>query len=217
MSFFFALASQCLVSFQSHTPHRTRTPRACLGEDGTAAAAELAVLSLPAKPSPCLTPEAVIVALCRGLQYNNVPTRDAGLRRLYEFCTYECRASLTSRKGYKSGPDRFVEKCVPNMWTLVGATAFALSGEPTINAGTATRGSFAVAAVDVTETLGFRFASGHERGKTNAETHTERYRWVLQQQRLPPSDPLAGCWMVQSVLPMRQHVLFDGDSGAVQG
>lgn len=209
-SFFFTL----LPSRVLWAPTRAVPARASLPGDFDA---ELAVLSLPARPSPELTPQAVVCALCLGLQHNNLPTPDAGLRRLFEFSTYECRASLTSRKGYKSGPDKFVEHVVTNLWTLVGARSFSLCGEPTVNAGTATRGAFAVAAVDVEETLGFRFASGHERGQEGRggpDTRTERYRFLLCQERRPP---LTGCWTVQSVLPMRQHVIFDGDTGAVQG
>ena len=57
------------------------------------------MLSLPAVPHADLSPTGVVLTLCKGLKYSNVPTMNAGIRRVYEFTSYECRAALTSRKG----------------------------------------------------------------------------------------------------------------------
>ena len=207
-------------------------------DDGGGALDEIGLmgLSLPAEPTTELSPEGVVLSLCRGLQHNHVPHEDAGLERLFRFCTYECKASLTTRKGYKDPTGkRFVEHA--QVYTLLGCRSFALVGESTIIAGTPTRGALATIAVDVEETLGFRFASGYERrppGSSSAaaasssaaaaseeetrshepEVRIERFRFTLTQERRPP---LAGCWMVKELIPMREFMLFNGDTGAVQG
>jgi hypothetical protein len=63
----------------------------------------------------------------------------------------------------------------------------------------------------------FRGPSGFERTRLageQSETKTERFRFELACERRPPLD---GCWMVTSIMPMREHMLFNGDTGAVQG
>jgi hypothetical protein len=175
---------------------------------------------LPMHPCPELSPEGVVLALCRGLQQNNIPDDNAGLKRLFEFCTYECRAALTTRKGYKDPTgQRFVQHA--EVWTLKGCRAFRFVGEPTVIQGTQTRGALATIAVDVDEVVGFRFASGYERTDRDAceraddiPVKTERYRFTLTQERRPP---LTGCWLVKELMPMREFMMFNGDSGAVQG
>ena len=52
----------------------------------------LQALSLPAQPSPDLDASDVCLAICRGLQHVDVPTKDRGFERLFYFATYECRA-----------------------------------------------------------------------------------------------------------------------------
>ena len=178
----------------------------------------LAVLSLPGEPLPQLSASDVVGALCLGLQYAHVPTQDDGLRRLFNFTTYECRAALTTRKGYKSGPEKFVQHA--ELWSLPGCRSFSVCGEASIIPATQTRGALASVAVEVIEQVGFRYKSGFERRKPAAmeaaepQTQSEHYRITLAQERRPP---LAGCWRITSMLPMRQHMLFNGDSGAVQG
>jgi hypothetical protein len=67
----------------------------------------LLALSLPSAPATALQPKDVVQALCRGLQYNDLPSPDAGLTRLFGFATYECRAAVTARKG-KDSTERFI-------------------------------------------------------------------------------------------------------------
>ena len=156
----------------------------------------------------------VVQALCRGLQHAHVPTANAGIERLYNFATFECRAALTARQG-KNSVERFVEYA--NLYSLVGCPGFSLVGDVTIIPGTPTRGALASLAVDVVEPVGFYFPSGHERPPTNElqpPISTERYQFTLTCERRPP---LTGCWLVQNVLPMKHHMMFNGDSGAVQG
>ena len=174
---------------------------------------QLAALSLPSQPAEALSAQDVVQCLCTGLKYIDVPEQDDGLRRLYHFTTYECRASLTRRKGYKSGVERFVR--FAELHSLPNCLSFAFVGEPTIIVGTQTRGAMASICVDVTAPVTFRHKSGFERSEgVVMDTVTERYLFQLQQERRPP---LAGCWMVTSLLPARDHMLFNGDTGAVQG
>ena len=179
-------------------------------------AMSLQVLSLPREPTPELSPADVVHALCSGLKHNHVPNVNDGVRRVYYFTTYECRASLTSRKGYKSGVEKFVEHA--SLFALPGCTSFQLVGEPAIIPATQTRGALASVGVDVVEQLSFRFASGFERSSAPTDdsqgTRTERYLFQLAQERRPP---LIGCWMVTSIMPARDHMLFNGDAGSVQG
>ena len=192
-----------------------------------AMATQLQVLSLPTVPSPDLSPSGVVHALCSGLKHNHVPSVNDGIRRVYAFTTYECRAALTSRKGYKSGVEKFVEHA--SLFALPGCLDFSLAGEPSVIPATQTRGALASVGVDVVEQLSFRFASGFERSSAavdeseGMETRTrtedallgrERYLFQLAQERRPP---LAGCWMVTSIMPAREHMLFNGDAGSVQG
>ena len=174
----------------------------------------LEALSLPMEPSPELEPAAVVRAVCRGLQHADTPTLNAGLERLYRFSTFECRAALTARQG-KNSVEAFV--CYANLYSLPRCPSLALVGGTTIIPGTQTRGALASLAVDVVEPIGFRFPSGHERPASDEmepPVRTERYQFTLSQERRPP---LAGCWLVHAVLPMREHMMFNGDSGAVQG
>tara|TARA_B110001452_G_scaffold265721_1_gene270954 strand:+ start:1032 stop:1583 length:552 start_codon:yes stop_codon:yes gene_type:complete len=174
----------------------------------------LEALSLPMEPSPDLEPAAVVRTVCRGLQHADAPTPNAGLERLYRFTTFECRAALTARQG-KNSVERFVEYA--NLYSLLRCPSFSIVGDATIIAGTPTRGALASLAVDVVEPVGFRFPSGHERPastEVQPPIRTERYQFTLSQERRPS---LAGCWLVHAVLPMREHMMFNGDSGAVQG
>ena len=132
---------------------------------------------------------------------------------LFEFAD-ECRAVLTRVRAGHTG-QRFVQ--FAELFSLPGCHSFSLVAEPTIIAGTQTRGAMASVAVDVVEVLRFRHKSGFERRDTSEpgeELRTERFLFTLEQQRRPP---VAGCWMVRSFLPERHHMLFNGDSGAVQG
>ena len=199
---------------------------ACAPHEGfspDAMATQLQVLSLPTAPSPDLSPSGVVHALCSGLKHNHVPSMNDGIRRVFAFTTYECRAALTSRKGYKSGVDKFVEHA--SLFALPGCLDFSLAGEPSLIPATQTRGALASIRVDVVEQLSFRFASGFERSSAavdesegmetqDALLGRERYLFQLAQERRPP---LAGCWMVTSIMPAREHMLFNGDAGSVQG
>lgn len=146
--------------------------------------------------------------MCKSLQHAHVPTENAGLERLYAFTTFECRAQLTTRKG-KNTIGRFCQYA--ELYTLLGCMSFALVGDVTVIPATQTRGAIASIAVDVTEVLGYYGPSGFERQqqrdpRESGEVKVERYRFQLQQERRPP---LAGCWLVTNILPMREHMMFN--------
>ena len=207
--------------------------RRCIVGSESVDTTRLEALSLPTEPSSDLSPTDVVNLLCRGLQHAHTPTANHGLFRLHNFCTYECRASLTAREGYKSGPERFAQKAM--LWALPGCHSFKLLGEPTLIPGTQTRGAMATLAVEVCEHASFYFRSGHEGGAVGAqawvdplqrgvegssdggreedsdscELRCERYLFQLTQERRPP---LAGCWLVSSLMPAREMYLSNGQS-----
>ena len=197
--------------FPSPRAHHTTLPRGrptmTVPDQLTSA---LAVHALPTEPSPELTPKDVVNAICTALQHCHTPSDDDGLRHLYAFTTFECRCSLTTRKGAFSGIDKFVEHA--EVYTLKGCLSFALVGEPTLIPGTMTRGAICTISVDVSEALTYRGPSGFERHAPadSGDVHTERYRFQLSQERRPP---LQGCWLVTSVMPNREHMIFNGDTG----
>lgn len=206
MLLFFAMGVNVKLRFRPQPDARVPgSPFLCAHDSLTA-------LSLPAAPSESLMPEHVVATLCRGLQHNHVPDADTGLRRLFAFATYECRAALTARQG-KDSVERFVQHAnSPAFISLLGCKSFALCGEPTLIPGTPTRGSMATVVVEVEEDLGFRYRSGLERpeGERALKSTKEKFLFTLVQERRPP---LQGCWLVKEVLPMRHHMLFAGDSG----
>ena len=204
--------------------------------------ARLEALSLPTEPATDLSPTDVVTLLCRGLQHAHTPTSNAGLFRLHNFCTFECRASLTARGGYKSGPERFAQKA--KLWALPGCHSFELLGKLSMIPGTQTRGAMASVAVEVCEQASFYYRSGHERGDAKGseawvdplqrgvdggsgggdggsgggesgdnagecELRCERYLFQLTQERRPP---LAGCWLVSSLMPAREMYFSNGQS-----
>ena len=178
----------------------------------------LSALSLPTAPSPELPPEGVALAVCRGLQHNDVPTPGAGLARCFAFMTFECRASVTARQGART-PERFAQfASIPGFAALVGCSAVDIPSRPTMfEAVPPTRGAMASLVVRVRErALGRRFASGFERfddgGASDAADsepppREHRLRVVLEQQRRPPS---AGCWLVREVLD--EQFALSGDN-----
>ena len=151
-------------------------------------AARLAALSLPMAPDVALEPATSRYA-GRGLQCNE-PEPDAGLARLFNFATYECRAALTARQG-KETVERFCKYAdSPVMDAILRCSTFEPRTEPTVIAGTPTRGALATQVVTVVEERGFRTSAGLERKPEDQGTHSEDYLFTLQQERRPP---LAGC------------------------
>lgn len=122
---------------------------------------ELSVLSLPTAPDPSLSHTDVVEAICRGLQFPNVPITQSGVMRLHDFATFECRATLTGCRGCSEGPEVFAREA--ELWALPGCEFFSLSGGGSLIPATQTRGAMATVMVEVVEAKGFRFRSGFER------------------------------------------------------
>ena len=206
----------------------TSSPRcAPTGPSRSVSDTELLALSLPGGPSIELKPEDVVLACCRGLQHPDVPTTNRGLERLFHFTTYECRASLTGRRGSSGGNgceadcaahlDNFVREgadslsVARSLFPLIRCPAFSV-GEPTRIAATQTRGAIASMVVAVRAAEAFRHPSGYAKGEQAADSlyaasstdteGNELVRFTLQQERRPP---LQDCWLVKEILPARLH------------
>ena len=206
----------------------TSSPRcAPIGPSRSVSDTELLALSLPGGPSIELKPEDVVLACCRGLQHPDVPTTNRGLERLFHFTTYECRASLTGRRGSSGGNgceadcaahlDNFVREgadslsVARSLFPLIHCPAFSV-GEPTRIAATQTRGAMASMVVAVRAAEAFRHPSGYAKGEQAADSlyaasstdteGNELVRFTLQQERRPP---LQDCWLVKEILPARLH------------
>lgn len=172
---------------------------------GLSDALGLKMMQLPARPHASLSTRDVVTTLCFSLQHNHVPQPDAGLRRLWEFCTFEAKSALTARRGART-MERFMKYATsPAFAKLVNARSFEIL-EETLIAGTPTRGDMAsiIVAVDDWESDGVADEYGeHEDAR--------RFRWLLQQERRPP---LEGCWLVREVISLDEQYLFNGDTGS---
>jgi hypothetical protein len=171
----------------------------------------LRLMQLPARPHPDVGPSGVVHTCCLALQHNNVPTAGAGVRRLFEFCTFECRAALTARQGART-VERFVQYAhSPAFSELVNAARFSVS-KPTLIEGTPTSGALAtvIVAIDGWATDGASEEDSSEEGGESPNT-ARRFRWMLQRERRPPN---AGCWFVTEVVALEHWYLFNGDSGS---
>lgn len=175
---------------------------------GEATASEelsLRLMQLPRRPHPSLTPAQVVHTACVALQHNHLPSRDDGLRRLYEFCTFECRSALTARQGARTA-DRFVQYATsPAFAELVNAAGFSVA-PPTIIKGTPTRGALATVVVSVQG-----WAADGAAPEPAEAPAGRRFRWLLQRERRPPHE---GCWFVSEVLSLDEWYFFNGDTGS---
>jgi hypothetical protein len=92
---------------------------------------ELTLIKAPTEPSPDLLPESVALTVARSLQWVDYPQEAAGLKRVYPFLTWECRKTVTARRGADS-LERFVVfgNLAPALQPFMGATYITL-GEPT--------------------------------------------------------------------------------------
>lgn len=158
------------------------------------------LMQLPARPHPGVGPADTVFALCLGLQHNDVLAPSAGVRRLFEFCSFECRSALTARQGARS-VERFVEYAhSPAFVELVNAARFSVSAATV----TQTRGDLATVVVRVDGWA----SDGAEAGAAGPEA--SRFRWMLQRERRPPFE---GCWFVTEVVAVKDYFVFNGDSG----
>ncbi|KAJ1620156.1 hypothetical protein T492DRAFT_1079811 [Pavlovales sp. CCMP2436] len=166
------------------------------------------LMQLPQRPTLGIGPADIVETLCLSLQHNSNPAPSAGLRRLFQFCTFECKSALTARQGART-IERFVQYAhSPAILGLVNAPGFSIL-KLTIISGTETRGDIAVVVVSVDSwaTDGALTTNGH----AAAAPDSKQFRWMLQKERRPPQE---GCWLVTEVLATTDWYLFNGDSGS---
>jgi len=160
---------------------------------------------LPMRPSPDLEPIEIVNACFGGLQKPNEPMLDSGYERLFNFCTYTCRKAITGRMGADSLAN-FTKhtELLPAVQPFTRAASIRIVEEPTIIAGTPTRGTMASVGVDVFIAPAFRHASGFE--KESDAPEALRFAVRLQQERRPPKN-----WLITEILDTRYA--FAGDTG----
>jgi hypothetical protein len=173
--------------------------------------AELTLLNLPTEPSPDLDPETVALACCRSLQWVDYPTELAGLKRCFDFFTFECRKTVTARQGGQT-VERFCEYGVlsPALQPFMGATRVELGNATFTPAQAPLRGALASFPVVITgaSVLSVQYPSGFDRQGISAQPPKTYMVIRLEQQRRPPGQ---GCWLVKEVLDVRHA--FAGDMG----
>mmetsp|Transcript_12045 Transcript_12045/g.30134 ORF Transcript_12045/g.30134 Transcript_12045/m.30134 type:complete len:224 (+) Transcript_12045:122-793(+) len=149
---------------------------------------EFAALSLPMEPSVDLSPDDVILALNRGLRFNDLPNKDSGLERCYNFANTMCRAAIGGDGG-KTGShvvslEQFIKYANnPTFGSMFNNKGFERE-EVNVIEGTPTRGALATQVVRVTTVKG----------------EVRPFLWTLQQERLPPQQ---GMWLVKQCLYMK--------------
>jgi hypothetical protein len=113
--------------------------------------AELTLLNLPTEPSPDLDPETIALACCRSLQWVDYPTELAGLKRCFDFFTFECRKTVTARQGGQT-VERFCEYGLlsPALQPFMGATRVELGNATFTPAQPPLRGALASFPVAIT-------------------------------------------------------------------
>jgi hypothetical protein len=173
--------------------------------------AELTLLNAPAEPSPDIDPEAVALTCCRSLQWVDYPTKMAGLKRCFDFFTFECRKTVTARQGGQT-VERFIEYGVlsPALQPFMGATRVEIGNVTLTPAQPPLRGALASFPVVITGAaiLSVQYPSGIERSGITSQLPVTHMVMRLEQQRRPPGQ---GCWLVKEVLDVRHA--FAGDMG----
>ena len=113
---------------------------------------ELAARRAPMEPSQDLGPGQVVINCFRGLQYVDIPTKNAGLERCHAFMTLGARVAATAvgRQQENRGVDLFIERgrLSPVFKPFFGASRIDI-GELTEIPGTPTRGALASVALRV--------------------------------------------------------------------
>jgi hypothetical protein len=166
---------------------------------------------LPAGPDPTLSPEQVATLVCRSLQWVDYPNESDGLRRIFDFFSFECRKCVTARQG-GSSVDRFIRYGLhsPALLPFMGATRLDF-GPVTITPEHAPlRGALASLTVQVTAPMvrTVQHASGMPRDGVTTQVPVSCMVLRLEKQRRPP---MQHCWLVREVLDVRYA--FAGDMG----
>lgn len=173
--------------------------------------AELVLRNFPISPDPAHTPYHIAISTCRSLQLVDYPTKSSGLERCFPLFTWECRKTVTARRGGDT-VENFVKhgEFSPALQPFMGATKIEL-GEGTLTPGTATRGALVSfpAIIYGADVLGFQHPSGIIRDRVGPPKVTKMVI-RLEEGRRPP---MQGCWLVREVLDV--NFAFAGDMGNV--
>jgi hypothetical protein len=160
---------------------------------------------LPAGPYPALSPERVARLVCRSLQWVDYPNESDGLRRIFDFFSFECRKCVTARQG-GSSVDRFIRYGLhsPALLPFMGATRLDTPEHAPL------RGALASLTVQVTAPMvrTVQHASGMPRDGVTTQVPVSCMVLRLEKQRRPP---MQHCWLVREVLDVRYA--FAGDMG----
>lgn len=166
-----------------------------------ATAGETAALNLPNEPNAKLSAEEVICAIIRGLQYNNVPSENAGLIRCYNFMDLPCKKLVT---GYGNVPEErtlemFLKHAAesPKLKPFMNANSIEFGPHSSI-LGTPTRGEIVSMPMRVCVAEDpFQYDSGITRNGLGLESPKRTFMIRLQKQRRPP---LPGAYLVTDII-----------------
>lgn len=164
------------------------------------ATGEFTARCAPLEPSAELPPEAVVANLCRGLQFVDVPRKNAGLERCYNFMTLPCRVAVSGqgRQLENRGLDKFIDRgfLSPQLQPFIGCSSLEF-GEMSRIDGTATRG--ALASVSVRVRASPLTATRHPSGLPKDDRDLPEFVFAirLQRERRPP---MTGQWYVTDLI-----------------
>ena len=157
---------------------------------------EFAARSAPMSPDADLSPESVASSCLRGLQFVDIPHKNAGLERAYNFMTLPCRV-LVSDRGRQienRGLDVFVERGLlsPLLQPFIGASRIDF-GEMSVIDGTPTRGAMASVSVHIVASP--LAATRHPSGIPKYTTKLPEYTFAVRLQQ----DRRTKTWLVVDV------------------
>ena len=160
--------------------------------------AELSIKALDDVSS--LGPAEVVRAVVRSMQYNDTPEPNAGLRRVFDVFTWECRKAVAHRSDEPDTVERFVKfgSLSPKLQYFAGASDVEFGEATEYQARPPTRGAMYHQPVRVhgSAALAVAHASGLERTGVAAPPVRD-FIVCLRQERRPPR---AGEWLVNEVL-----------------
>ncbi|CAH0380389.1 unnamed protein product [Pelagomonas calceolata] len=169
----------------------------CIAVDDWAVG-EFAARCAPMEPSQDLGPGQVVSACFRGLQFVDIPTKNAGLERCHAFMTLGARVAVTAvgRQEENRGVDVFIERgqLSPVLRPFFGASRIDI-GELTEIAGTA-RGSRVGGVEAVGSPMG---AMRHPSGipKDDIALSNAIFAIRLEKQRRPPPRDV---WLITDII-----------------
>lgn len=173
---------------------------------------ELTLQKFQPNPSPDLTPETVAISCVRSLQFVDYPKANEGLERIFHYLTYECRKSVTARRGGDT-VEAFCRHGLlsPALQPFMGARRVEIdAGNATVTPGTITRGDLVSIPVTIYggDVLAFQHPSGMIKDTVGQESTVNRMIIRLEKVRRPP---MSDCWLIREIMDVRHF--FAGDMG----